>query len=80
MPKIVHQHFMYDLVVKVTAPLPGPFEDWPANIQDGVLTALAQASLKNGENLSLIGAVCRPDPDGGWMVVAQARGPDRRVQ
>lgn len=47
----------------VDGPLLGPFDDWPANIQDPILAAMDKLSAKHKIPLAIIGAMCDKDID-----------------
>ena len=63
-----------DLAVHVDSRVEGSLADWPSNIQDGVLKALAVHEAKHGRSYKIISSWCDQDFHGKWYlrVVAQA--------
>jgi hypothetical protein len=63
-----------DLAVYVTGPLEGEFVDWPNNIKDEILMALAIHEMKWGRKYRIVASKCDTDFHGKWyvQVLAQA--------
>jgi hypothetical protein len=54
---------MFELDVSISGPLDVPFEDWPANVQDGILQALERKSKEVQLPLKIVHAKYMTDPD-----------------
>lgn len=63
-----------DLAVYVSGRLEGEFVDWPNNIKDEILLALAVHEMKYGRKYRIIASKCDKDFHDKWyvQVVAQA--------
>lgn len=63
------------MTVDVSAPCPGKFQDWPANIQDGIHQAIDRQCQPRrlGHEMVIVFSGCFPDPDkpGGWFLQVQ---------
>lgn len=53
----------FEIDVSISGPLDLPFEDWPANIQDGVLAALERKSIEEQLPLKIVWAKYMVDHD-----------------
>lgn len=53
----------FELDVPVSGPLDVPFEDWPANIQDGIWAALEHLADREQLPLKIVHAKYMTDPD-----------------
>ena len=51
----------YQLVVSVTSYMEGTLDDWPNNIQDGVLEALEKMAQKAEHPLTVVYSACAQD-------------------
>ena len=54
---------VFDLIVPISAPLEGGFENWPSNIQDGIMAALERKSEEVELPLLMVDARCDIDHD-----------------
>lgn len=53
----------FELDVAITGVLDVPFDDWPANIQDGILQALEVVARREEIPLTIVYAKYHTDPD-----------------
>ena len=53
----------FELVVNIDGVLDVPWEDWPANIQDGIMAALEQKARQVELPLTIVYAEYKTDPD-----------------
>jgi len=54
----------WDIQAKVDGGLHGGFKDWPANIQDGVMRAVAECEPKPGYSVRIVSSGCYKDGPG----------------
>jgi len=63
-----------ELTANVSAHLDGGIDDWPANIQDGIYTALERQANRSRASFEIVQAVCGHDVDTGYYVHVIAVG------
>ena len=52
---------VFDLTVDISGPLEGKFNDWPANIQDGIMQAIERKAQEVGLPLVMVDSACSID-------------------
>lgn len=70
----MHYH-VADLIVNVTAFMPGGITDWPNHIQDRIYKTLEEHSKQKGRHYIIYKAWCDVDIDTGPYVRIIARAP-----
>lgn len=53
----------YVMTRDLTGPLEGTFDDWPANVQDGMLEGLEDFERRKNAKFEVVQVVCAEDPD-----------------
>lgn len=71
-----------DMVVNVSAPLPGRIEDWPAKIQDAIYEALMRKCVEEGRTYTIVNSRCGIDDGVPYLhvVAAWKRGMDEETR
>lgn len=71
-----------DMVVNVSAPIPGTIEDWPAQIQDAIYEALMKKCVADGRTYTILNSRCGIDDGVAYLhvVAAWKRGIDAEAR
>jgi hypothetical protein len=69
-----------DLAVYVSGRIEGEFVDWPNNIKDEILLALAKHEMRYGRKYRIIASKCDQDLHDKWYVQVIAQAEEITVQ